>query len=136
VTDPLFGDDQYTISVHVGGNPEVNPEYSDTMTFGFVYQPAWLEGLSTSIDYFDISIKDAINQIGITNIMEECYTRGAFCDQIDRGIDGRVQVIRNVFINLDEFRTRGADIEVSYRAPVTLFGGGENISLRLIGSHM
>ena len=136
VIDPEFGDDQYTISVHVGGNPEVNPEYSDAMTFGFVYQPGWLEGLSTSIDYYDIRIKDAINQIGISNIMEECYTRNAFCDQIERGIDGRVQVIRNIFINLDEFRTRGADVELTYRAPVSFLGGDENLTMRLIGAHM
>ncbi|MES2623643.1 MAG: TonB-dependent receptor [Pseudomonadota bacterium] len=136
VTDPLFGDDQYTISVHVGGNPNVNPEYSDTMTYGIVYQPVWLEGFSSSLDYYDISIKDAINQIGIDNIMEECYDRNAFCDQIDRGIDGRVQVIRNIFINLDEFRVRGADLELGYRRPIEIFGGDENISLRLIASRM
>jgi outer membrane receptor protein involved in Fe transport len=137
VIDPLFGDDQYTISVHVGGNPNVNPEYSDTMTYGVVYQPVWFEGFSSSLDYYDISIKDAINQIGIDNIMEECYDRGAFCDQIDRGIDGRVQVIRNLFINLDEFRVRGADLELSYRRPVAFFGGDdESISLRVIASRM
>lgn len=136
VIDPVFGDEQYTISVHVGGNPNVNPEYSDTMTYGFVYQPEWLQGLSTSLDYYDIRIRDAINQIGIDNIMKECYERGAFCDQIDRGIDGRVQVIRNLFINLDEFRIRGADFELGYRTNVEWFGGGESLSLRLIATHM
>ncbi|HWK54623.1 MAG TPA: TonB-dependent receptor [Hyphomicrobiales bacterium] len=136
IIDPEFGDDQYTISVHVGGNPNVNPEYSDTMTYGFVYQPLWLTGLSTSLDYYDIRISDAINQIGIQNIMDECYKRNAFCDQIERGIDGRVQVIRNLFINLDEFRVRGADFEVGYRTDLDLLGGGESLSLRLIASHM
>jgi outer membrane receptor protein involved in Fe transport len=136
VIDPLFGDDQYTISVHVGGNPNVNPEYSDTVTYGFVYQPAWLDGFSSSLDYYDIRIHDAINQIGIENIMKECYDRGAFCDQIDRGIDGRVQIIRNLFINLDEFRVRGADLELGYRRDVDWFGGGESLSLRLIAVHM
>ncbi len=136
VIDPDFGDEQYTVSVHVGGNPDVNPEFSDAITYGFVYQPSWLEGFSASIDYFDIRISDAINQIGITNIMVECYRIGAFCNQIIRGVDGRVQVVRNVFINLDEFRTRGADIELGYRTPVEIFGGDERLSLRMIGSHL
>src|SRR5699024_10160022 len=111
IIDRFRGDEEYTIRTVFGGNPEVNSEYSDTITYGFVYQPSWIEGLSLSADYYDIRISDAIDQIGLQNIMDECFEVGAFCDQIERAPDGTVDNIFTVYINVAEARTRGADVE-------------------------
>ena len=136
IIDRFDNDNEYTIRTVFGGNPEVDPEYSDTITYGVVYQPNWLDGLSMSVDYYDIKISDAIDQIGLQNIMDECFRVGAFCDQIERAPNGTVDNIFNVYINVAEARTTGTDVEVAYRAPIELFGGDENLNLRLIGSYI
>ena len=44
----------------VGGNPDLQPETADTLSFGLAFQPSFLPGLRLQLDYFDISIEDAI----------------------------------------------------------------------------
>ena len=44
----------------VGGNPDLQPEKADTLSFGLAFQPSFAPGLRLQMDYFDISIEDAI----------------------------------------------------------------------------
>jgi len=136
VTDPFLNDRVYIVSTMQGGNPNVLPEYADTLTFGLVYQPSWLDGFSASADVYDIKLTDAISILGTANIVNECFRVGAFCNLIDRAADGLIQTVRNFYINLDETRTTGMDIELAYRMPLNVFGGGENLRLRTIASHL
>lgn len=136
VTDRFLNDESYTIRSIQGGNAEVEPENADTVTFGLVYRPNQVPGLSLSWDYFDISISDAITQIGTQNIMDDCYDYGAYCNQIQRLDDGKVDAIYNVYINVGEARTRGMDYEVSYRGDLSLFGGEESFNVRAIASRL
>lgn len=136
VTDPFLNDAVYIVSTMQGGNPNVLPEYADTLTFGAVYQPSWLPEFSASIDFYDIQLTDAISLLGLADIVNECYRVGAFCDMINRDANGLIQTVRNIYINIDETRTTGMDIELQYRQPINIFGGGENIRLRAIGSHL
>lgn len=138
VTDPLSGSaEQYAISVISGGNPEVDPEEADTLTFGLVYQPSWLSGLAISVDAFDIDIKDAIGQLGAQNIVDQCHAGATqLCRFIERGADGFISLIHNLFINTEAAKTRGVDIEASYARSIMLFGGDEHLRLRLIGTYI
>jgi outer membrane receptor protein involved in Fe transport len=136
ITDPFTGStEQYAVSVIAGGNPEVDPEKADTVTFGVVYQPSWLTGFALSVDAFDIDIEDAIGQLGAQAIVDQCFAGATqLCSYISRGSDGFVSIIRNLFINTDAAKTRGVDVEAAYVRPITLFGGDEQLSLRLLGS--
>ena len=53
-----------------------------------------------------------------------------------RDASGLIQTVRNIYINIDETRTTGMDIELQYRRPISVFGGDESIRLRTIGSHL
>lgn len=135
--DPWRPDDETYIAKNVsGGNPEVNPERANTITYGFVYQPDWFAGSAFSVDYYDIRIADAISQIGTNNIINFCYEEGVFCEQLEREPSGRISAIINHFINVGEARTRGMDIEASYRGAATWFGRDDNYSVRLIASRL
>jgi iron complex outermembrane receptor protein len=137
IDDPWRPDDDIYIAKNInGGNPNVRPEIADTITYGFVYQPSWLEGSAFSIDYYDIKIKDAISSIGVTNIVNFCYEENTFCDLITREPSGRISAVDNTTINVGEARTRGIDYELSYRTPVTWFKREDNLSLRLIASRL
>ena len=73
-------------SVITGGNPGLQPEVSDTFTIGAVFTPSFLDGLTISVDYFDISVDEFIDTISPQIILDECIETGeaAFCDLISR----------------------------------------------------
>ena len=58
-----------------GGNTALAPEVADTYTVGFVLQPSRSEGLSISLDYFDIEIEEYIASFGggANNVLSICY---------------------------------------------------------------
>jgi outer membrane receptor protein involved in Fe transport len=69
-----FMQDGTTVLTGVGGNPNVEPEDADTVTFGIVFEPAFLEGFTATIDYFDIKIDNAINAVDGSDQLRLCYT--------------------------------------------------------------
>jgi len=138
VTDPQSGSTlPYAVTVIAGGNSNVNPEKADTLTYGLVFQPTWLDGLAASVDAFDIKIAGAIGQLGAQAIVDQCR-QGAqqLCKYIVRGQDGFIATIYNLYINTAQARARGQDLELSYRRGITLFGGGEHLAARLLATHM
>lgn len=138
ITDPFTGSNvPFPISVINGGNPEVDPEEADTLTYGLVYQPSWLQGFGITVDWFDIDVQGAIGQLGAQEIMDRCFDgAAAICALIDRDTSGQVILIRNLFVNTDEARTRGLDVEASYQRAIDLFGGNEQVSVRLLGTYL
>jgi len=60
-----------TILTDAGGNPDLQPESATSMTFGLVIQP--LDGLSITLDYFDIEINDAIRSTSGSTKLSLCY---------------------------------------------------------------
>lgn len=138
VIDPESGSStQYAVSVVNGGNPEVKPEIADTLTYGVVYRPSWLEGFAVSVDAYDIDIKDAIGQLGVQAIVDQCR-QGAtdLCAAIDRGDNGFISLVRNLYINTDATKARGIDLESSFARPIKLFGGNENLTVRFLASYV
>jgi iron complex outermembrane recepter protein len=138
VTDPQSGSTlPYAVTVIAGGNQNVNPEKADTLTYGVVFQPTWLDGFAASVDAFDIKIAGAIGQLGAQAIVDQCRLGAAqLCQYIVRGTDGYISTIYNLYINTAQARARGEDIELSYRRAITVFGGGEHFSARLLSTHM
>ncbi len=107
-----------------GGNPELQEETAETTSIGFVYTPGYLEGFSLSVDYWDITIEDAINAVSGQNIADGCV-RGvglnpAFCDLQSRNDDsnsiffGGFNFIRSVAINFVKRETSGYDFSLGY----------------------
>jgi iron complex outermembrane receptor protein len=109
------------------GNPDLDPEEADALTFGVVYMPSWLDGFTISADVYDIEIAGAISSFGAQQTLDICAQGSAIaCSQI---VDNNgVYNIRLPFLNLDKLETRGVDVESSYRTP--MFGG--DIEFRLI----
>lgn len=60
----------------IGGNPNLKEEEADTFTVGFVYVPEFLPdsiNASLTVDYFDIEINDAIDEVTQNNTLDLCY---------------------------------------------------------------
>ena len=108
---------------------------------GVVFQPQWAEGLSFSVDVYDIEIQDAISQLGGVQIVDRCYLRGVteLCSLIRRSEVGTpyISQIYNLFINVAETHTAGVDFEASYNRQVDWFGSGaERIGVRFFANYL
>jgi len=141
IMDPNFGRESYLTSSIRGGNPNLRPEYADTRTAGFVYQPSflpWLDGLSVSLDWYDVDIKDAVARLSPQRIVDDCANGSAqLCALLTRDANtGRVVNVLDVFLNVAAARTRGVDMEVVYRAEPNFFASqNESFSLRWLTGH-
>lgn len=118
-----------------GGNTELQPEESESITLGFVYNPQLIDGLSLAVDYFDIRIDNAIGTAGTDNIISECYQSANFSSPLCELIRGPqamgatpsstapdrrdgLQNIAGVDLgknNLASFQTRGVDFDLGYQ---------------------
>lgn len=117
-----------------GGNPAVDPELSDTLTWGIVYQPEWLPGLNLSMDYYDVEIEDAIDQVGAQDIIDQCYNEGAFCNQVVRDPDsGVITRVDNIAINISQANVSGVDLEASYSWQLP---GAHDLRMRFLTSYL
>lgn len=136
ITDPELGEDNiYAVVGDRVGNPEVEPERADTLTAGIVLQPTFAAGLSVSADYYDIKVDDAISLYGVQNIIRGCSEGlDQLCELIDRDPQsGRIKRVKNLVLNIAGARSRGIDLELSWRRAVDWFGGSQ-VALRLFAN--
>jgi len=115
-----------------GGNPDLRPESSDTVTIGAVLTPEALPGFTLSVDYFDISVEDAITGgIGAQTALDECLETGddRFCDLITRNpLNGSLAAggvgvgFQQTNLNIAELATDGIDVQATYGFDSELLG--------------
>jgi len=113
-----------------GGNPFLTPESSNTYTFGVVLTPEFLPGFSASVDYFDITINDAISTVPPQTSLNQCIASGnpQFCNLIVRdrfgtlwqtntppaGAGVNFSGIYATNTNISDLSTRGIDANLRY----------------------
>ncbi len=123
-----------------GGNPDLKPEESDTYSLGLVWTPEFADGLSVTLDYFDIEVEGAIAGIGSEEILNSCYDTGdsTFCNLINRGPQtgtlwiGQDNVV-NTDINIGFFATTGLDYTIDYVFEVGSMG---SLAIANIGTYV
>ena len=106
-----------------GGNPLLDPESSDTVTFGVVITPESIPNLSVSVDYFDITVDDTILAGIPTQVtLDSCLATGdpTFCSLINRAPSGTLAAGGPGFgftatnLNIAELSTSGVDVQIAY----------------------
>ena len=103
------------IRITVGGNANLQAEEAESFTYGFVYSPAQIEGLSITFDVFDIEVDNAVSSVGAQTILNACAETGeTLCSLITRGSGGNVVDLFNGQINLGGQTTSGFDYNVAY----------------------
>ena len=124
-----------------GGNTELVPEESDTITFGIILQPRFAPKLAMSIDYFDIQIDDTISTFGADNTLNACYLQNdqQSCARINRNPatgslwrgDGFVEDLN---VNIGSLSTTGYDLNLTYSGlEVGRFG---ELNFNLTGTYL
>jgi iron complex outermembrane receptor protein len=113
----------------LGGNTELQPEVSDTISGGLTITPRFLPNFSASADYYDIRIKGDIATIGGGVILQQCLASGSptYCDLIHRNATGSLWnsesgYVTDTTINVGSTRTKGVDVKANYRLPMQKLG--------------
>ncbi len=122
----------------LGGNPQLDVETADTMTFGFVWTPKSISGLTVTADYFDIKIEDTISNFYADDTIKACAETGAaaVCNLIHRDALGTLWLTDQGYTiatnqNIGQVATRGIDVSATY--PWNL-GDSGFVTFALMGS--
>lgn len=113
------------------GNAALTPERADTLTFGVVLQPRFVPGLTISVDYFDINVKDAITTVAAATAGPLCSLGQAYFCSLFTFSGATPIAFRSNYINAATVRPKGIDIAGNYRLPLNRLNGGWQGSLTL-----
>ena len=135
--DPFRGVNVLAIQNSIG-NPNLRPETARNTTAGIAFSGAsWLPGLSVSVDYYKIKIKDVISSLGAGDIVNLCFqnVRPETCSAFNLNNQQGPNFINVQAFNLASIDTSGFDIEASYqwRQPLGLPG---TLTLRGLATHV
>ncbi len=108
-----------------GGNEDLKPETSHSLTAGLVYSPEAVAGLDVNLDFFQIHLNDFITAPGGDFLLERCYQvapeNRSYCDAISRNpTTQELQSVLNTFQNIARVETAGFDLGVAYTVADTL----------------
>jgi outer membrane receptor protein involved in Fe transport len=146
------------------GNPNLQPEKSDSQQFGIVITPDFwgdlFGNLTLSADYFVVDISDAIAAVGRNTTLDLCFqTAGAigpggvdagitpFCNQTPGGPVGWVRDLNGALVevntaagNVNALETSGFELQAGYNFDLpNVFGGPEDLgrmSLTAVWQHI
>lgn len=107
------------IENNTGGNPDLSPETSNTITIGTVLTPRFVPELSLAVDWYRIDVTGAIGPLsgGIAGVLSSCYytiqnAGSAYCQAIQR--DPNTGQIVNVDVgeaNAGALKVEGVDLD-------------------------
>jgi outer membrane receptor protein involved in Fe transport len=124
-----------------GGNPNLGPETSETLTAGFVLDIDWLQGMHVSVDYFDISIEETIGGLdAVAGCFDVANSEQIFCDRIVRdSLTYDISELHENNINKGLLSTRGIDTSIQIAAELpgwlALFGNA-TLDTSIIWTHL
>ncbi len=134
LTDLLNGGVPVNVPTALAGNPDLKPEKADTTTFGFTYQPGWLQGFGFSADYYSIEVQDSLQSVGAQDTILRCSLGQAqFCALLIRNpATNALALVRLPTQNLAQAKTEGVDFDASYRMNL----GGGRATFRVLATRL
>ncbi len=140
VVDPFSTQTEPQIEERLSGNPFLHPEVAYEWTYGIVYSPKWIKGLTLSADWWHIDMRDIVSPLGAQFIIENLrptttgastvvspngatVVRSAGTDPT--GEPGPVTLVIDPNQNLSGAIFEGLDYEAVYILDSTIFGKGD-----------
>src|SRR4029077_318107 len=71
VTNPQAFKTQDQVEERIAGNPFLHPEVAYEWTYGAVYSPKWIKGMTLSADWWHIDMRDIVATLGAQAIIEQ-----------------------------------------------------------------
>jgi outer membrane receptor protein involved in Fe transport len=103
----------------LAGNEQLDNEIADSYTFGLVFRPSFIDGLTASVDWLNIEIGQAISSLSAGDLLDGCYDSAAFpddplCDRFTRDSNGQVIDFASGYVNISEIKFAGLQTVISY----------------------
>lgn len=118
-----------SVSGLAGGNPFLEPETSESFTYGFVWTPDYLlPNLSIVMDYYDIEIQNAIDDVTAQQAANQCVSG----DQLNTGAcatqtrDGSTFLVTSFIqgsLNYAALTAKGVDFTTRWGGDIFRFAG-------------
>jgi iron complex outermembrane recepter protein len=120
IADGGFGQTDTQLNAIKGGSDNLLPEEGEVITVGFVYEPSWFEGFSTTVDFWNAKLDNAIGTIGTQNILNACFRSTAadpspVCSLFSRRNNGEIEILFDRRVNVGSYDTSGVDVGFKYR---------------------
>jgi len=134
----IYGSGQnVNVNSVTSGNKNLEPEKADTYTFGAVFSPHSLRGVSLSIDYYHIKVDNLIDTLTAQQILTNCLNAGGSgapeCALIDRTSPTAFPSLVHITpANIAYLQTAGIDFDLTYR---TRLGNGA-LGVRLYANYL
>jgi len=134
VNDPFSRLTPDQIEERVSGNPQLQPEVAYEWSYGIVYSPKWLRGLTVSADWWHIDLRSLISSLGAQFIIEADLPGLVFRTPPPPGISplpngqpdrGAVTLVIDPNENLSGAIFEGLDYEAIYILDSSIFGHGD-----------
>ena len=134
VNDPFSRLTPEQIEEHLSGNPLLQPEVAYEWSYGMVYSPKWLKGLTVSADWWHIDLRSLISSLGAQFIIEANLPGLVFRDPPPPGTPplqngqpdrGPVTLVIDPNDNLSGAIFEGLDYEAIYILDSSIFGHGD-----------
>jgi iron complex outermembrane recepter protein len=134
VADPFSTQTEPQIEERIIGNPTVHPEVAYEWTYGIVYSPKWIKGLTLSSDWWHIDMRDIVVAPGAQTLIETNPPTPGVQQQgpiVFRGVSavpgeaGPVLFVIDQLQNLSGAIFEGLDYEAIYILDSTIFGHGD-----------
>jgi len=142
-------------NVLIGGNPNLKPEVADTKTFGVVFTPTFIDGLTATVDYYDIKVTGAVGVAGGSpqGVLDSCYkplggitnvaaqAASAACQAVHRDSLGAFRLqdgyISQINANTSLLHPTGIDVDVNYQMDLSSVGWNDagGLSFNLNGTY-
>jgi iron complex outermembrane receptor protein len=127
VHDPFSTQTEPQIEERISGNPNLHPEVAYEWTYGMVYSPKWIKGLTLSADWWHIDMRDIVSSLGAQFVIDN-FTG---TDLVQRGASsipgelGPINLVIDPNENLAGAIFEGLDYEAIYILDSTIFGHGD-----------
>lgn len=118
-------------NVTTGGNPDLRNEVSKTWTFGFVFQPTFIPGLSIVADRIEVDLKDGLSAFSPESFMATCYDSSPqpadICSTFTRDAQGNTLTALRTTFNAGSITFRGETYNVNYAFPIGRYFGDREL---------
>lgn len=101
------------------GNTNLQSETADAKTYGVVLRPRWVPRLNISVDYVDIKMTNAIEQLNLVELMDACYDspdypNNSSCQSFTRNAQHQVTNYTDGFVNAGLLHFQGITASLDY----------------------
>ena len=125
VSDPLLHR-FYGAEGRIIGNPNLQPEVAYEWSYGAVYSPKWIKGLTLSADWWHIDMRSITSLLGFQFIVDNDIPGLVFRDPSPSpGTPGRITLVIDPNKNLTGAIFEGLDYEATYILDSSIFGHGD-----------